>query len=667
LLAKLGIRTIGDLLLDAPRRHEDRRSFRLIRDVAEGEPTAVSGRIVALGARSYRRGARSVFELVVDDGTARLHCRWWNSPHMERFFSVGDELVVHGKVRSLRPRTMDHPETERISPGEGELPTEGAPALPEERTVHVGRIVPVYPLTEGLGQRARRWMAWNAVRLHADAVADPDPDLLRGEARPPDPSHPAQGALGAFAAPWPARARAVRDLHFPETPEDADVARRRLALDELIALQFEIQRRRKNLERNARALPCGGDNRLMRPFLATLGHRLTGAQTRVLREIRSDMAGVVPMRRLLQGDVGSGKTLVAVGAAVMALESGFHVALMAPTEILASQLHGVFGARLGPSGVPVRLWTGGVKSAAHGGLFTEAPSVTVGTHALVEDAFTADRLGLVIIDEQHRFGVAQRERLLRKGRYPHLLVMTATPIPRTLGLTLYGDLDLSVLDERPPGRGPVRTHLRTPAALPRVWAFVRAELDRGRRAYVVYPRVADTGEDDAKSVEACAGRIAGVLAPHPVGKLHGRMDAAEKGRVMEAFRRGTIGALVATSLIEVGVDVPEATVMVIENAGRFGLAQLHQLRGRVGRGADESHCILVDDPANEAAAERLKVLASTDDGFALAEADLRLRGPGELAGRAQSGLAGLRFGDLVADRPLVELARELVRRHLDRG
>jgi ATP-dependent DNA helicase RecG len=664
-LARLSLYTIGDLLFDAPRRYEDRRKFSSIKDLVEGSATMVSGRIVALGTKTFRQRSRSVFEFILDDGTARLHCRWWNVPHMERFFSVGDELVVHGKPRSLRPRTMDHPETERLSAGtiESEPKDPGdPPEAPDDRSIHVGRIVPIYSLTEGLGQRARRWIAWNALRQFGELIMPPQPDLLESAK---GMAANGQAEMPAICAGWPSRRDAIRQIHFPTTDEEATRARERLAVDEFIRLQLEIQQRRKRLERNARALPCGGDNRLMRPFLASLGFRPTKAQSKALKEIRSDMGGEVPMRRLIQGDVGSGKTLVAAGSAIMALESGYHVALMAPTEILAGQLHRVFDRWLGPLGVPVNLRTGSGKTITKGPtLFESAPSVTVGTHALIEDRFIADNLGLVIIDEQHRFGVAQREKLLRKGRYPHLLVMTATPIPRTLGLTLYGDLDVSVLDEKPAGRSKIRTHLRTQAALPKVWAFIRGEIEKGHRAYVVYPRVSDTGEEDVKSVEAQLPRIASALKPYKVGGLHGRMPADEKDRVMGAFRSGDLNVLVATSVIEVGVDVPEATVMVIEHADQFGLAQLHQLRGRIGRGAAESHCILIAGEATENGQRRLKALVETDDGFAIAEADFRLRGPGELTGRAQSGLPDLKFGNLIEDRPLMEVARDLVRRHL---
>jgi ATP-dependent DNA helicase RecG len=397
----------------------------------------------------------------------------------------------------------------------------------------------------------------------------------------------------------------------------------------------------------------------MKPFLTGLGFKLTHAQTKVLREIRADLNGAHPMRRLLQGDVGSGKTVVAACTALMALESGFNVALMAPTEILAEQHFRNFQRWWVPLGVNVELQTGSRKIVQSPK--SKVQSLFVGTHALIESGFAIEKLGLVVIDEQHKFGVAQREQLVRKGNYPHLLVMTATPIPRTLGLTLYGDLDVSVIDELPAGRGRVKTFVRTADKLPKVWEFIREKIAGGRQVYVVYPRVEE--QDTAGDVKAVTKEFENVrrgLAPFRAGLLHGRLRSAEKEEVMAAFRANQIQALVATALIEVGLDVPNATVMLIENAERFGLAQLHQLRGRIGRGAHESQCILVSDAKTEEARERLKVLEATTDGFRIAETDLKLRGPGELLGRQQSGLPPFRFGNLVADLDLIRRAREWV-------
>jgi ATP-dependent DNA helicase RecG len=389
----------------------------------------------------------------------------------------------------------------------------------------------------------------------------------------------------------------------------------------------------------------------------------------VLREIRADLSGAYPMRRLLQGDVGSGKTAVAACAALMVIESGFEVALMAPTEILAEQHWRNFQRWFEPLGVPLALRTGSRKSGAEAPLFDgRAGRLTVGTHVLIEPGFTSDRLGLVIIDEQHKFGVSQREELVRKGTYPHLLVMTATPIPRSLGLTLYGDLDVSVIDELPPGRGRIRTFVRDADSLPKVWEFVRKKLAEGRQAYVVYPRVEEADlKSGLKAVLREHERLAAELAPYRVGLLHGRLSAEEKDAAMVRFRANQVQVLVATSVIEVGVDVPNACVMVVENAESFGLAQLHQLRGRIGRGAADAYCVLVATAKTPEARQRLKVLEETTDGFRIAEADLRLRGPGDLLGQAQSGLPDFRFGNLAEDFALIEVAREVARRVLDSG
>ena len=670
-LARLGVLTIEDLLLHAPRRYEDRRHFRKIAELTKEEPFTARGTIVAQGLKRFRGGNKSVFEFILDDGSARLHCRWWNLPFMEKYFEVGDEVFVFGKLVETKPRTMDHPETEVIEGG-------------EEGFIHINRIAPVYPLTEGLPQRWLRGLIWRTLERFEAQIEEPQV----GRVTPCAPNVAVcKDRRAEDCAPYqsqPSRANAVHMIHFPEELTDVEIARRRLALDEFVELQIQIQSRRKKFEALSKALPCGGDNRLMKPFLAQLGFKLTGAQTNVLREIRADMAGSHPMRRLLQGDVGSGKTVVAACSALMALESGFNVALMAPTEILAEQHFRNFQKWFEPLGVKVHSQTGSRKtiedgrwkmedgispsprceSASNGeraGVRCNSSSIFVGTHALFTAGFDLPKLGLVIIDEQHKFGVAQRETLVRKGNYPHLLVMTATPIPRTLGLTLYGDLDVSVINEMPGGRGGIKTFVRMADKLPKVWEFIREKISAGRQAYVVYPRVEE--QDTANDIKAVTKEFENVqraLAPFQAGLLHGRVKSEEKERVMAAFRANELQALVATALIEVGLDVPNATVMLIENAERFGLAQLHQLRGRIGRGAHESFCILISDAKSPEARQRLKILEETNDGFKIAEADLKLRGPGELLGREQSGVPKFRFGNLVEDLDLIRQARELV-------
>jgi ATP-dependent DNA helicase RecG len=639
-LARLEIQTIEDLLLHRPRRYEDRRHFRAIAELTRDEAATARGTIVAQGLKRFRGGRKSIFEFVLDDGTARLHCRWWNLPFMEKYFAVGDEVFVFGKLVESKPRTMDHPETEVIEGG-------------GESFIHINRIAPIYPLTEGLPQRWLRGLTWRTLERFESQIAEPNPA--------PD--------LKIF----PTRANAIRMLHFPEELTDVEIARRRLALDEFIALQRDVRLRREKFEAKAQGLPCGGDNRLMKPFLARLAFKLTRAQTTVLREIRVDMGGTHPMRRLLQGDVGSGKTVVAACTALMALESGFNVALMAPTEILAEQHFRNFQKWFEPLGVKVELQTGSRKTAegreprvesqtrSRSSFDTRPSTLFIGTHALFTSGFDLPKLGLIIIDEQHKFGVAQREQLVRKGNYPHLLVMTATPIPRTLGLTLYGDLDVSVIDELPAGRGHVKTVVRGTDKLPNVWEFVREKLAAGRQAYVVYPRVEEQDTaGDLKAVTKEFENVQRALAPFRAGLLHGRLNGRQKEEVMTAFRANRIQALVATALIEVGLDVPNATILLVENAGQFGLAQLHQLRGRIGRGAHAGFCILISNAKTVEARARLRVLEETTDGFRIAEMDLKLRGPGELLGQRQSGLPRFRFGNLADDLDLIRQARELV-------
>ena len=696
-LERLDIRTVEDLLFHRPRRYEDRRHLEPIAGLREGKTASVRGKVVAMGIKYFRQRTRSIFEIVLNDGSARLHCRWWNLPFMEKYFAVGNEVIAFGRVVDDKPRTMDHPETEVVeNEGEGG----------DEELVHFNRITPVYPLTEGLPQRWLRGLIWRM--LQNEPMSEEGPTETTGVTVPLTPTfsprrgrNPGGDQLGVVRMQnagnngsaardvslltLPPRAQAIRDTHFPQTLEDIEPARRRLALDEFVALQKQMQLRRRNFETKSQALPCHGDNRLIKPFLARLGFKLTAAQTRVLRELRKDMSAEHPMRRLLQGDVGSGKTAVAACCALMALESGYHVALMAPTEILAEQHYANFKRWFEPLGIPVELQTGSHKTqpvqspneslksevsslksgsdsegAFHASRITHYTSLTIGTHALIESGFVPENLGLVIIDEQHRFGVAQREKLVKKGHYPHLLTMTATPIPRTLGLTLYGELEVSVIDELPPCRGLSKTFVRGAEKLPQVWSFIAKRLREGRQAFVVYPRVEETGEG-LKAVTKEFSNVQAALKPFRVGLMHGRLKPAEKEAVMAAFRANRIQALLATSLIEVGVDVPNATVMLVENAEQFGLAQLHQLRGRIGRGAADSYCILIASAKSREARERLRVLEETNDGFKIAEADLKLRGPGEMLGQEQSGMPRFRFGDLANDLELIELARDLVK------
>jgi ATP-dependent DNA helicase RecG len=542
---------------------------------------------------------------------------------MDRLFHRGDDVLVYGKLTSGKLAGLDHPETEIIKSD-------------DDPAVHVNRIVPVYPLTEGMQQRWLRRVIFGLLEKYIEEFAEPN----------------------YTAAGLPSRREAVRQLHFPDDLDQTKAARRRLALDEFVELQSTIRRRRVTMQTKAKALPCAGDGSLVNPFLQQLEFQLTDAQRTVQMEIEGDLNGKHPMRRLLQGDVGSGKTVVAALALLRALESGYNGLMMVPTEILAEQHCRNFTKWLEPLGIRVRLHTGARKDTTEP-LFQKR-TLVIGTHALFQTGFNLERVGLIVIDEQHKFGVTQRDRLVKKGHYPHLLVMTATPIPRTLGLTLYGDLDSSVIDEIPAGRGEVRTHIRTPERWPKILDFLKTELASGQQAFVIFPRVEN--EDSVggiKAVKAEAQKLATAFAPYTVAVLHGRLKPEEKEAVMAGFRKNQTQVLLATTVVEVGVDVPNATLMLIENAEQFGLAQLHQLRGRIGRGVHDSHCILLTRGKSTEANERLTVLAKTNDGFKVAEADLQLRGPGELVGQDQSGLPAFKFGDLRRDLDLIELARHI--------
>lgn len=634
MLGRLGIHTIQELLLHSPSRYEDRTHFARISELNKGSQGTVRGHVVASGLKQLGRHRPALFELILQDDSGRLHCRWWNQPYLERHFEEATEVVVHGTVKQDQPRTMDHPETEIVDG-------------PDDELIHTGRITPIYPLTEGLAQRWLRKLLWLTIKHHSQQVTEPRPDL-----EVPGKKVPA-GDLKEHRLP--SRRDAIQWLHFPDKLQQTEIARLRLAADEFIDLQQRFKDRRVAFAKKAMALPCGGNNRLIRPFLVRLGFTLTEAQTKVLRTIRQDLAGKHPMRRLLQGDVGAGKTVVAACAALMAIESGYSVAVMAPTEILAEQHFRNFQKWFCPLSIPIGLHTG--STTTHRA--NESPGLTVGTHALIHEGFQQRNLGLVVIDEQHKFGVAQREQLVRKGRYPHVLVMTATPIPRSLGLTIYGDLEISVIEALPPGRGEIRTFIRSSTSLPHVLGYVKKRLAEGKRAYIVCPRVEET-DGNVKAVLKEFRGIQESLAPHKVEMLHGRMTPVEKESAMQAFRYGAAPVLLSTALVEVGLDVPEATLIVIQNAERFGLSQLHQLRGRIGRGGDDSECILITDTKDSQSLERLNVLLQTRDGFKIADADLALRGPGELLGQKQSGLPELKFGDLRKDLPLLTAAREWV-------
>lgn len=632
-LERLELATIGHLLTHYPRRYEDRRQFEHFPNAAGEKPVCVCGIIVAVSAKRFR--ALRIFEATIQEPaghalSSRLTLRWFNTFYVQKMLLVGQRIVVYGRPKAKgRTIALEHPEFEIIEDD-------------EEPLVHLRRITPVYPSTEGLSQRVLRGVIHRVLSIA---------DLTALEARLPAGLDPLS------------REEALRGIHFPEDDAQKEAARRHLAMSEFFALQMILGARRARAVAQAGAPHCGPGELLGR-FHRSLPFPLTGAQTRAIREIRADLEAPRPMNRLLQGDVGSGKTLVALSAMLLAVEAGYQAALMAPTQILAEQHYAVFSAWLGPLGVRVALRTGsrreGEASAADDELSLGlAPDIVVGTHALLYGRSAVPRLGLAVIDEQHKFGVLQRAGLTAAGALPpDVLVMTATPIPRTLATTVYGDLDVSTLDEAPANRGRVITGIRPAAKLEEAAAFIRGHLAAGRQAYLVYPLVEESEKVTAKAATGRFEHWQEKLRPHRCALLHGRMGAEEKERVMRGFREGEIQALVTTTVIEVGIDVKNANVMLIENADRFGLAQLHQLRGRIGRGAHTSYCVLmVDEAVHAEALEKLRVLEQSGNGFDIAEADLRLRGPGDLLGTAQSGLPPLKIGDLVGDAEWMRLAR----------
>ncbi len=638
------ITKVGEALFFFPRTYEDRRAPVPIARLALGERGCSVG-TVKLVTESLV-GRRKVFRVVLGDATGTIAATWYHYQFwMKQRFRVGERFVFSGEVRAFKGiREVAHPEMEPADEVEADA-------------VNFGRIVPLYPGFERAEQRGFRAVVLKSAEAFAHTIDDPLPQaLLERVGLPP---------LG----------QAVRQVHFPEGVDletlqaHAHPAQRRLAFDELFFIELGMALRRKGIQLTrgiAFAAPLTHRERA----LSLIPFSLTGDQQKALGEILSDMTRPEPMHRLLQGDVGSGKTAVAIAAGLVAVQDGYQVAFLAPTEILAEQHHRTLRRWLGPAGFQVALLTAGVqkkeKEIVKEGLAGGRIQFVVGTHALLQEDVQFERLGLAVIDEQHRFGVLQRARLVQKGVRPDVLVMTATPIPRTLAMTLYGDLEVSIIRQMPPGRQPVKTRLFTERQRDRVHELIAAELDKGRQAFVVFPLVEESEKVDLESATEGARRLAESFPRHRVGLLHGRMTVEEKDAVMHAFREGQIHLLVSTTVVEVGVDVPNATVMVVESAERFGLSQLHQLRGRVGRGSERSFCFLVGATwHNPVALERLQVMTQTTDGFVIAEKDLELRGPGEFLGTRQSGVPGLSVANLMRDQDLLQLAREEARRLVD--
>lgn len=642
-LGRMGILSARDLLYHVPRNYDDASTVTPAAQAAVGSDVAVLGTVRGTGVVPTRSGLK-IAQAVVEDESGAITCSWPGQPWVLRQLKQGDRVLVRGPVKFFHGRQVQ--------------PREHAVLGREEQDGARGKVFVVYPASEDVPQ----WFLRRAVARNLDWLVE---QARREEHLEPDD----RTALGLIES-----ADALETLHRPRSLADtlpAAAARRRLAFDELFFLQLLQARARHAATRARPGIAFKRTGVLVEPLYRSLPFKLTGAQIRVLREIMADMTSANRMNRMLQGDVGCGKTVVALFAMLVAAEAGWQAALMAPTEILAEQHARAVAAMIGALPVEVAVVTGALAGRKRDEVRTRVASgraqLIVGTHALIQEGVEFDKLGLVVVDEQHRFGVRQRRALARRDPWPDMLVMSATPIPRSLSMALYGELDMSVVDELPPGRRPVATRIARPSERGRVLAEVRQELDAGGQAYMVYPAIEESEKmDELLSAEAEFERLKeGELAGRRLGLVHGRLPGAEKDEIMRAFQAGRIDVLVATTVVEVGIDVPNATIMVVENAERFGLAQLHQLRGRVGRGARPGRCVLVSG-SDESASERLAALARTNDGFEIASEDLRIRGQGDLFGAEQHGHAvKLKFADLFADRDLLRHAQDRARGIVD--
>jgi len=642
ILGGIGIRTVSDLLYYLPRRYLDRSMIVPISQLKANMEATVIGRILGKG---ILKGRRQRLEVIIGDDTDYVALIWFAGyKYLEKMFKKGDIFCVTGPVTFFQQRQMVHPEVERIEDEAAEL-------------IHTGRIVPVYPSTAelkkgGITGRAMRMLVSRALEAMGDRISDYLPE-----------KYLAEHGLAPLDL-------AIRRIHYPETTGDAERARRRLAFDELLDLQFLILRNRKETHRVAKKHKYEAPGAKVKAILAALPFQLTADQKKTIEKISSDLQSEYPMHRLLQGDVGCGKTVVALLAAILAAENSLQTAFMAPTELLAEQHYRNWRIPLRKIGVESALMVGslskGERKEIDGAVSRGDAKIVFGTHAVISESVQFDNLGLVIIDEQHRFGVMQRGKLITKGSQPDTLVMTATPIPRTLALTLYGDLDISSIKTMPPGRQPAKTVWRTATARAEIYEYLKSKLKAGEQIFFVYPLVEKSEKLDLQAAEEEYERLKDeVFTDFRVGLVHGRIGKEKRDQAIGAFREKELDILVATTVIEVGIDIPSASIMVIEHAERFGLAQLHQLRGRVGRGESRGTTIAIaTPPVSELAKKRLDMFQATSDGFKIAEADLQLRGPGEFFGTRQHGLPELRVANLATDTDMLPIARELAVRLL---
>lgn len=626
-LLRMGIKTVEDLLFFFPRRYEDRRNMTLLSSLTPNTYAAVIAKVISIETYPTHRKGLNVTSVLLSDGSSTVRAVWFNRPHLKKVITAGLNIALYGKVEKRDGLQISNPEFEVL---DGEDPCS------------VGKIVPIYPATSDLSAKWVRRIIDTALDAYLSDILDFLPADIKRKYGFADLS------------------QCVLTLHHPQNKEDWIKARNRLAFDELFLLQSGLYLRKKkrtDFKKTVQLKP-GSRSTL---FLKSLPFQLTAAQRRVIDEISNDMGSDVPMHRLLQGDVGTGKTAVAASALMIAVDSGVQAAFMAPTEILAQQHFLKLKQMFSELDVEILLLTGSLSVSRRRESLKKivegTANIVVGTHALLGEKVEFKNLELIIIDEQHRFGVLQKTALAGKSEVPHVLVMTATPIPRTLTLSIYGDLDVSIIDEMPLGRVPIKTVALTPNRIQQLLRFLKGNIAQGHQAYWVCPLVEESEHLDLTAAYTRFDYLKQVLPQLRIGLLHGRMSGAEKEKIMNAFTKGAIDLLVSTSVIEVGVDVPNATAIIIEEATRFGLAQLHQLRGRVGRGSKESYCILLSDPSTPEARARIEAMLLTGDGFKIAEMDLRQRGPGEVCGVKQHGITDFRVADLVRDRKLLEIAR----------
>ena len=670
-LKKAGLNTVEDLLFRFPRRYEDRSKLQKIISLRPGMTAAISGTVLNAGLAQTRRPGFKLFSALVQDESGQVQAVWPNQAFLKDVIRSHQRIVLFGKVEIWGSRGLQitdpefeiikDPSTRPSPPVDSDSLRADVGAPDADAQLHTGRIVPVYERTGMVTTNMQRRYVWQALEQVPRDVFDPVPeDILSREG-------------------WPGRLDALRQSHFPtsDTPIDRlnnflTPAQRRLVFEDFFVFQTGLALRRQENAQVRKRLICTVDDRIRQRARDVLPFRLTSGQRDALAEIVADMQKAWPMQRLLQGDVGAGKTIVAILAAVVAMENGFQVAVMAPTEILAEQHYRTIVKVLLGKRYRVALLSGRVTAATRRDLLPAIErgevNLVVGTQALVQEHVKFKALALVVIDEQHRFGVVQRGALAAKGENPDVLVMTATPIPRTLALTECGDMEVSVIRGLPPGRQPVKTIIKADSRRDEAYALMRDEIRRGRQVYVIYPLVEESEKIDLKAATAMAGEIATIFPEYTVALLHGRMKGDDKESVMQRFLSGELNILVSTTVVEVGVDVPNATLMVVEHAERFGLSQLHQLRGRIGRGAHASTCVLLyQAPWSDDARERLRAMADTSDGFVIAERDLRLRGPGDFFGTRQHGVPMLRAGDLLRDGDLLERAFEEARTRVENG